>query len=52
MSHAYKAVGWNRQKKLYDLSLLAGVMLYLALFVGLIVAAMILPIFQLSSGLG
>ena len=34
MSHAYEAVGWNRQKKLYDLSLLAGVVLYLALFIG------------------
>ncbi|MFQ5349129.1 MAG: ferric reductase-like transmembrane domain-containing protein, partial [Thermoanaerobaculia bacterium] len=35
MSHAYRAVGWNRQKRLYDLTLLAGVVLYLGLFVGL-----------------
>ncbi len=35
MSHAYRAVGWNRQKRLYDASLLAGALLYLALFVGL-----------------
>jgi nitrite reductase/ring-hydroxylating ferredoxin subunit/DMSO/TMAO reductase YedYZ heme-binding membrane subunit len=34
VSHAYKAVGWNRQKKVYDLSLLTGVVVYLALFVG------------------
>ncbi len=34
MSHAYRAVGWNRQKKVYDLTLLAGVVGYLALFVG------------------
>jgi methionine sulfoxide reductase heme-binding subunit len=35
VSHAYKAVGWNRQKKLYDLRLAAGVWLYLATFAGL-----------------
>ena len=35
MSHAYKAVGWNRQKKVYDLTLLGGVVLYLGLFVGI-----------------
>jgi nitrite reductase/ring-hydroxylating ferredoxin subunit/DMSO/TMAO reductase YedYZ heme-binding membrane subunit len=35
MSHAYRAVGWNRQKRFYDLSLLGGVGLYLATFVGL-----------------
>ena len=34
MSHAYRAVGWNRQKKVYDLSLLGGVLLYLAVFIG------------------
>ena len=33
MSHAYQAVGWNRQKKVYDLTLLAGVVVYLLLFV-------------------
>ena len=31
----YKAVGWNRQKRVYDLTLLAGVVLYLAVFIGL-----------------
>ena len=41
MSHAYGAVGWNRQKKLYDLSLAAGVLVYLALFIG--VSAAISP---------
>jgi nitrite reductase/ring-hydroxylating ferredoxin subunit/DMSO/TMAO reductase YedYZ heme-binding membrane subunit len=30
----YRAVGWNRQKRLYDLTLLGGLLLYLALFVG------------------
>jgi len=32
MSHAYKAVGWNRQKRLYDLLVVAGVFVYLAVF--------------------
>ncbi len=32
MSAAYQAVGWNRQKKIYDLVLLLGVLLYLGLF--------------------
>jgi len=32
MSHGYRAVGWNRQKKLYDRALASGVVLYLALF--------------------
>jgi nitrite reductase/ring-hydroxylating ferredoxin subunit/DMSO/TMAO reductase YedYZ heme-binding membrane subunit len=35
MSHAYRFVGWNRQKKVYDRTLLAAVLLYLAVFVGL-----------------
>lgn len=30
--HSYRAVGWNRQKKIYDTTLVAGVFLYLALF--------------------
>src|SRR5215470_17610128 len=33
MSVQYQAIGWNRQKRLYDLTLAAGVGLYLALFV-------------------
>jgi nitrite reductase/ring-hydroxylating ferredoxin subunit/DMSO/TMAO reductase YedYZ heme-binding membrane subunit len=32
MAHAYQAVGWNRQKRIYDATLLAGVGLFLALF--------------------
>lgn len=32
MSHAYKGVGWNRQKRLYDLLVVSGVLTYLALF--------------------
>jgi sulfoxide reductase heme-binding subunit YedZ len=32
MSHAYKAVGWNRQKRIYDLLVVSGVLTYLALF--------------------
>ncbi|HWQ32669.1 MAG TPA: Rieske 2Fe-2S domain-containing protein [Blastocatellia bacterium] len=35
MSHTYVAVGWNRQKRIYDLVMVAGIALYLALFVGL-----------------
>src|SRR5256884_130744 len=35
MSHQYQAIGWNRQKRVYDLVVLAGVMLYIALFIGL-----------------
>lgn len=31
----YQAVGWNRQKRIYDLTLLGGVVLYLGLFIGL-----------------
>lgn len=34
MSQGYQAVGWNRQKKLYDLLLLAGIGTYLAIFLG------------------
>lgn len=34
MSLTYSAVGWNRQKKIYDLVIAAGVAGYLALFVG------------------
>ncbi len=35
MSHRYQAIGWNRQKRVYDVVILAGVMLYIALFIGL-----------------
>ena len=31
--HSYKAVGWNRQKKIYDLYLAAGVVAYLGIFI-------------------
>ncbi len=34
MSLSYEAVQWNRQKKIYDRLMLAGVALYLGLFVG------------------
>ncbi len=34
MGHAYRAVGWNRQKRIYDAILAAGVLLYLTAFVG------------------
>ena len=34
MSLTYQAVGWNRQKRIYDLLILAGVLLYLAIFLG------------------
>ncbi len=35
MSVQYKAVGWNRQKKIYDSVLAAGAFLYIAIFAGL-----------------
>ena len=34
MSITYSSIGWNRQKKLYDLAIAAGVAGYLALFIG------------------
>ena len=34
MSLTYQAVGWSRQKRIYDLLILAGALLYLAVFVG------------------
>ncbi len=34
MSVGYQAVGWNRQKKVYDRALLGTVVAYLALFIG------------------
>jgi DMSO/TMAO reductase YedYZ heme-binding membrane subunit len=35
MGHAYKAVGWNRQKKLYDFTLLGLVVLAVSVFSGI-----------------
>ena len=35
MSHQYAAIGWNRQKRLYDLVLLTGIFLYLGIFIAL-----------------
>ena len=35
MSVQYQAIGWNRQKRLYDVVVVAGVVLYLGLFAGL-----------------
>lgn len=35
MSVGYKAVLWNRQKRIYDTVMLSGVVLYLALFTGI-----------------
>jgi nitrite reductase/ring-hydroxylating ferredoxin subunit/DMSO/TMAO reductase YedYZ heme-binding membrane subunit len=35
MSVQYQAVGWNRQKKIYDTILLTGVAAYLILFIGI-----------------
>ena len=35
MGHSYKAVGWNRQKRNYDLTLWGGIVLYLGIFIGL-----------------
>jgi len=35
MSHNYQAVGWGRQKRVYDLTLVGGVVVYLGLWIGL-----------------
>jgi len=35
VSHAYQAVQWNRQKRIYDALLASGLALYLALFISL-----------------
>jgi hypothetical protein len=32
MSVQYQAIGWNRQKRIYDLVLVSGVVFYLAIF--------------------
>src|SRR3979411_1104617 len=34
MSHQYQAIGWNRQKRLYDAMIAAGVVVYVGIFVG------------------
>jgi methionine sulfoxide reductase heme-binding subunit len=34
MGIQYQAIGWNRQKRIYDLALAAGIVLYMAIFVG------------------
>ena len=34
MSHSYQAVGWNRQKRLYDLTLVAGLAIFFAVWIG------------------
>ena len=38
MSTQYQAIGWNRQKRIYDLTFVGGVAVYVGLFVGLGVA--------------
>ena len=35
MSHQYHAIGWNRQKRFYDLVIVSGVVAYVSLFIGL-----------------
>ena len=35
MSQGYAAIGWNRQKRIYDGTVVAGVTLYLGLFIGI-----------------
>ena len=39
MSVSYQAVGWNRQKKIYDWTLVGGIVLYLGVFMGLTAAS-------------
>ncbi|HKX30285.1 MAG TPA: Rieske 2Fe-2S domain-containing protein [Blastocatellia bacterium] len=35
MSHSYRAISWNRQKRLYDVVMISGIIVYLTTFVGL-----------------
>jgi nitrite reductase/ring-hydroxylating ferredoxin subunit/DMSO/TMAO reductase YedYZ heme-binding membrane subunit len=35
MSHTYRAISWNRQKRIYDAVMVAGIAAYLTLFIGL-----------------
>ena len=35
MGHRYQAVGWNRQKKIYDVFVVSGIVVYLGVFVGI-----------------
>lgn len=39
MSHTYRAIGWNRQKRIYDLLILSFILFYLGIFIGLGAAA-------------
>lgn len=41
MSHQYQAIGWTRQKRIYDFVLVGGLALYLTLFIG--VSAFLFP---------
>lgn len=35
MSHTYRAISWNRHKRIYDAVIVTGVLLYIAVFIGL-----------------
>jgi nitrite reductase/ring-hydroxylating ferredoxin subunit/DMSO/TMAO reductase YedYZ heme-binding membrane subunit len=39
LGHAYRAVGWNRQKRIYDVLIALGVVAYLAAFTGVTLLA-------------
>ena len=41
MSNQYQAIGWNRQKRIYDLTVLAGIVTYIGCFIG--VGAVVFP---------
>ena len=38
MSEQYSAISWNPKKRIYDLLLLSGILLYFAVFVGITAA--------------
>ena len=44
MSVQYGAIGWNRQKKIYDAVLVLLLILYLAVFVGVGVLVGVVPV--------
>ena len=46
MTHQYQAIAWNRQKRVYDIVLVAGVTLYLTLFIGVSAAHFSFPMLR------
>ena len=45
MTVGYKGVGWNRQKKIYDLTVVGGLLLYLGAFIGVGLVCLVIGYF-------